>query len=269
MVFIRSAEIRVVFGFFLDEGVFGGGGHAEVLAQAAIAFHWSQNAGFADCGMADPFAKLEQELFFGFFLIIFEPGFLNLDAAGVKVAAAKADDILGEDAEGLSPLFEWLRVFSIAVHQEMGVIEGEEAKEGIGQIRGGVGEVFGIGGEFAFLFEDLLAAEPVAVAAIFPFVDVLGQDGATAEVLGQDGFDFGHLVQFAGEVFGGKALVNGLVDALAELAGKAGDFAVAVVPKIKIEIYRVGGLVDGWIGFRRPFRARSRERTITGDAIPG
>jgi hypothetical protein len=40
------------------------------------------------------------------------------------------------------------------------------------------------------------------------------------------------LVEGAGEVFGGAAVVEGEVDAVAEIAGKTGDFAVAVIVKV-------------------------------------
>jgi hypothetical protein len=116
----------------------------------------------------------------------------------------------------------------LAVHQEVGVIEGEKAKEGIGQAVGGVGKVFGVGGQLAFSFEELTVMEPVAIAAVPPFVYVLAFNGLTVKVLGRNGLDFRHLVEGAGEVFGGATMVEGEVDAVAEGAGEMGDFAVAV-----------------------------------------
>ncbi len=57
-----------------------------------------------------------------------------------------------------------------------------------------------------------------------------------AEVLGQDGFDFGHLVEFADEFDGGETVVERAVDAFAQGTGEAGDFAGAIGGGIKIYI---------------------------------
>jgi hypothetical protein len=50
--------------------------------------------------------------------------------------------------------------------------------------------------------------------------------------LGHNGLDFRKLVEGAGKVFGGAAVVEGEVDAVAESARKMGDFAVAVVGEV-------------------------------------
>jgi hypothetical protein len=65
-----------------------------------------------------------------------------------------------------------------------------------------------------------------------PFVDILAFEGAAVKVLGQNGFDFGHLVEGAGEVFGSATVEEGEVDAVAEFAGETGDFAVAAVVQV-------------------------------------
>jgi hypothetical protein len=74
--------------------------------------------------------------------------------------------------------------------------------------------------------------EPVAVAAVFPFVDILTFEGSAIKVLGHNGLDFRQLVEGAGEFFGGATVVKGEVDAVAEGAGEMGDFAVAVVGEV-------------------------------------
>jgi hypothetical protein len=172
------------------------------------------------------------ELFFGLFLVAFEAGFLDFDTASIDMAAVHAGDVLGHQAELFPFLFKFLGSLTVAVHDQIGVIEGEQAEERIGQAAGGVGQVFGVGGQFAFLFKELTVMEPVAVAAVFPFVNILAFEGTTVKVLGHNGLDFRKLVEGAGKVFGGAAVVEGEVDAVAESARKMGDFAVAVVGEV-------------------------------------
>ena len=74
--------------------------------------------------------------------------------------------------------------------------------------------------------------EPVAIAAVFPFINILAFEGAAIKVLGQNGLDLGHLVEGLGEVFGRVTVVEGEVDAVAKGAGETGDFAVAVTGEV-------------------------------------
>lgn len=233
-LFVRRIKIRIVAGELLDEDVVGGGRHAEVLAAPAIGFHRFEDKGAADGGVLNPFHELKVELFGGFLFVAFETSFLDFNTAGIDVAAVHAGDVLGHEAQLFPFLFKFLGGLLVAIHYEIGVIEGEDAEEGLGRAPGSIGQVFGIGGEFALLFEELAVMEPVAVAAVFPFVDILTFKGATIKVLGQNGFDFRHLVEGAGKVFGGATVVEGEVDAVAEGAGEAGDFAVAV----RVEVFK-------------------------------
>ena len=165
MFFVRRVEVRVVAGELFHEEVVGRGGQAELLAGPAIGFHGLKDAGAADGGVPDPFHELEVELFGGFLFVAFEAGFLDLDTAVVKVAAMQAGDVMGDEAEFLSMLLKFLRGFFVAVHHKVGVIEGEDAEEGIGGAFGGIGQVFSISGQFALVFEELAVMEPVAIAA--------------------------------------------------------------------------------------------------------
>ena len=228
LLFGWRVEIGIVFGQLFDEGIFRARRHAEVLAGLAVGFHRPQNAGAADGRVLDPFHKFEVELFLGFFFITFETGFLDFDTTGVDMATMYAGDVLGYQAELFPAFFKFFGGFLVAVHHQISVIEGKHTEEGLGQAVGGVGEVFGIGGQFALLFEDLAMMEPVAIAAVFPFINILAFEGTTIKVLGQNGFDLGHLVKGAGKVFGGVTVIEGEVDAVAEGTGEAGDFAVAV-----------------------------------------
>ena len=70
---------------------------------------------------------------------------------------------------------------------------------------------------------------PVAVAASFPFAEVLGFDGSSFEVGVEDGFDFGEFVEVFGDGDGGLAGIEAAVDLVADGAREFGDFAVALV----------------------------------------
>ena len=112
--------------------------------------------------------------------------------------------------------------------QEDGVAGGDGVGEAIGEVAvGEAGEFGGVGGEFAGVFEEFLGGEPVEEAAIVPFGEVLRADGDAVEVFGEDGLDFGEAVEPLDEVHAGFAVVEALVELVAEGAGEAGDFAGA------------------------------------------
>jgi hypothetical protein len=212
----------VVLDFLFDKGVFGGGRQIVDLAQAAHLLHGGEDAGAAHFGVGAPFDEFEEELFVGMVVVAFEAGFLDFHTAGLEMAATETDDVLGQITEGFALLLEGFGSLFITVHEELGVIKSQHAEERIGHVFRSTGQITGIGGQFALLFEELAAMEPVAVAAVFPFVDVVGDEGAAIEVLGQDGFDFGHLVEGGDEVLGGGAIIESLVDAVAPGAGGDG-----------------------------------------------
>jgi hypothetical protein len=62
---------------------------------------------------------------------------------------------------------------------------------------------------------------------LFPFGEVLGADGAAAEVVGKDGFNQGEFIKPLGELDGGLAFIEELVELFAAGTGQMGDFAVA------------------------------------------
>ena len=67
--------------------------------------------------------------------------------------------------------------------------------------------------------------EPVAVAALFPFGEVLFGDGTVFEVSGEDGFDVGERVEPGKDGFGGDAVVEFEVELFADGVSEASDFA--------------------------------------------
>jgi len=205
----------------------GPGWQTKALAELPEAFHGTQEEGLADGGKAGPLDEFLEELLGGFLPGLVEAFFLDLDAAGVEVAAAEADDVLGEETEGFASFFKFGRGLGLPVHRGLGVVEGEEAEKGIGKAIGGPGEIAGVGGQFAGLLEELLVAEPFAVAALFPFGEVLGADGAAAEVVGEDGLNFGDFVEPFGDLDGGLASIEELIGFFAKGTGQMGDFAFA------------------------------------------
>ena len=100
--------------------------------------------------------------------------------------------------------------------------------EAVGEVAvGEAGELGGVGGEFAGVFEEFLGGKPVEKAAVIPFGEVLGADGDAGEVFCEDGLDFGKGVEPFDEFYAGFAVVEALVELVAEGAGETGDFAGA------------------------------------------
>ncbi len=168
---------------------------------------------------------------FDFFLIElmllhFEALALDEEAFGEEVAAAEAGDIGAELAEvgpsGGGVLFGYDERVSRG-----GVLKGGP----VGEL---VGERFGEGlvAKGVLVLEVLdeikrfLADEPIAEAAIGPFSEVDGTHGASAEVFGEDGTDFGQGIEPIEDGFGLLAVVEAAVELVADLMGEAGDFSV-------------------------------------------
>jgi hypothetical protein len=84
-----------------------------------------------------------------------------------------------------------------------------------------------VGGEKLEELGGVVLEEPVAVAALFPFGEVLFGDGAAVEFGGEDGFDFGERVEPGEDGFGGDTVVEFEVELFADGVGEAGDFADA------------------------------------------
>ena len=137
-----------------------------------------------------------------------------------------------------------------AVQGDFGQQDGEAGGDGVGEAVGEVavgeaGELGGVGGEFAGGFKEVLGGKPVEKAAVVPFGEVLRADGDAVEMFGEDGLDFGEGVEPLDEVNAGFAVVEALVELVAERAGETGDFAGAFH-----KISEDGGLriEDGMIG---------------------
>jgi hypothetical protein len=75
---------------------------------------------------------------------------------------------------------------------------------------------------------DFLLQEPVAEAASAPLGEVAGADGDALKVLLDDFLDFGEPVEPGEEFAGFLAVVEALVEFLADGGGEAGDFAGAL-----------------------------------------
>ena len=123
--------------------------------------------------------------------------------------------------------------------KENGVAGDDGVGEAVGEMAvGEAGELGGVGGEFAGGFEEILGGKPVEEAALVPFGEVLGADGDAVEVFGEEGLDFGEGVEPLDEVHAGFAVVEALVELVAEGARETGDFAGA--------FHRIRGL---WVNF--------------------
>ena len=112
--------------------------------------------------------------------------------------------------------------------QEDGIAGGDGVGKAVGEVAvGEAGELGGVGGEFAGGFEKILGGEPVEEAAIVPFGEVLGANRDAGEMLGEEGLDFGEGVEPLNEFHAGFAVVEALVELVAELVRETGDFAGA------------------------------------------
>jgi hypothetical protein len=100
------------------------------------------------------------------------------------------------------PLLQWRRI-----HRRLGS----------GHV---LGEVLGEG-------EGLLVVEPVAIAALLPFGEVLGADGFAAKGGGQDGLDLREGIEPGGEVLGLLAFVEAAAQLVPDLTWETGNFAGA------------------------------------------
>jgi len=70
-------------------------------------------------------------------------------------------------------------------------------------------------------------AQPILVAAVSPFGNVVLGDGPAGEMRGEDLPDFGQLIEPGHSVFGEGAVEQELVELLADRFGEAGDFTGA------------------------------------------
>ena len=78
-------------------------------------------------------------------------------------------------------------------------------------------DISGVPGKDLFL-------EPVGIAADFPFAKVLLIDGPTAEVLLEDGLDFGQAIEPGDEANVGNAFLDATCELAANFIGQVPDF---------------------------------------------
>ena len=107
-------------------------------------------------------------------------------------------------------------------------MNGEPAGEFVGEVAGeGWFAEFRFAVEVLDEFESVLADEPVAEAAVFPFGEILFGDRAGVEVVGERLLDWGEGVEPGENGFGGLAGLEALVELVANGVRKTGDFAGA------------------------------------------
>jgi hypothetical protein len=109
-----------------------------------------------------------------------------------------------------------------------GEVGGEELGKFFGEdIAGGGMEVGGVFHELVERVALLVEVLPIEEAALFPMGEIDFVDGLAVEVVGEDGLDFREGVEPGGELLGFLAVVEALVELVADGAGEAGDFALA------------------------------------------
>ena len=91
---------------------------------------------------------------------------------------------------------------------------------------GGVGQFFGVGGQFAGLNQGIPAGQPFAESAGFPLGEVLFGDGVSGKVGLEDLPSLGQAVEPLEEAGGGLAVIDAAVELVAQFAREAGDFSV-------------------------------------------
>ena len=148
----------------------------------------------------------------------------GMDGA-VVIAAEEGKSIL-DFAEASPALFGVLMFIEhgFGEFDEFGSKEGGEVV-GEALMAGLFGEVLGSFDELPGEGEGLLLAQPVLMAAVAPFGEVLGGDGAAIEVFEEDGFDVLEFMEPSEDFGGGFAIDEALVEFVADGFGEAGDFA--------------------------------------------
>jgi hypothetical protein len=92
---------------------------------------------------------------------------------------------------------------------------------------GGSGQFMGVGGEFARLGQGFEPSLPVEVATGFPIGQVLLVKRASVKVGGQDLLNFGQGVEPSDQSPAGLAIVQALIELVADFAMETGNFSGA------------------------------------------
>jgi len=145
---------------------------------------------------------------------------------GAVVIPAEAGEAVLDLAEAVPALFGVLLFIEHGLG-ELDEFGGEEGGEVVGEtlVAGLLGEVSGPFDELPGEGEGFLLLEPVLVAAVTPFGDILRGDGAAIEVFEEDVFDFREFTEPIEDHGGRVAVEEALVEFVADGFGEAGDFA--------------------------------------------
>ena len=151
---------------------------------------------------------------------------LDLETGGFEFAPAHFEHGLGKGQEGAELGEGFVVQIILGRAQDERQTEGDDAGEVVGEgaAAGGGLDVVLVGGQFIGIGKEVLGGEPFLVAAVAPFGDVLGCDGASVELAGEDGLDLGEPVEPLQDGFGFEAIFETGVELSADLAGEAGDF---------------------------------------------
>ena len=166
-------------------------------------------------------------------------GFLGIDLAGpaffldggldgAVVIATEAGELLVDFAETIPALFGVLMFIEHGLG-EVDKFGGEEGGEAVGEafVAELIGEFAGVFDELGGEGEGLLLAEPVLIAALAPFGEVLFRDLGINEEVCQDGLGDAVLIEPFEDFGAGFAVFEADIDFFAGVFGEAGDFAGA------------------------------------------
>ena len=237
-------EIEFFFDFF--EGL---GAEAFLFWDVVVQF-------FADFGFFEPGPELFFFLRAGVGLLEGEPLAFEVEAVGVKFGATKAGDIGAELAKA-GPTGLGLGLGSHEGLSGGGVLEAKPASEFVGEV---AGEGLLFRGERIIHrveeVEGILADEPIAVAAAFPFGEVARGEGAGVKLGGEDGSNLRQGVQPLEQGFAGLAVAQAAVELVTQLVGKTGNFASSATREMRSGECGMFQMRSGECGVRNGSRFR-------------
>ncbi len=259
--FLGFAHFKELFGDAHFGHELGGFGAGTVPHETEFGFHFVKGFGreagafigeelFVDVGPFGPFPEFFFFLIGGVGLGEGEPVALDLEVIVGEGGVAEAGDVVGELVESVP--FEFGIGFGIDVASHGDVLELGPEEEFVGEGGGGEGGRLGGGcwmldtgfgngcrggdrgrgggrerGRIQQEVGCVILEEPVAVAALFPFGEVLFGDGVVVEMLRRNGFGFEEGVEPGEDLFGGEAVEEFEVELFADGVREATDFADA------------------------------------------
>jgi hypothetical protein len=180
---------------------------------------------FGDVGPFGPGPEFIIGLLPGALCFEVEPHAFDGEALGMEVVATETVDIRIELVQEIQTRFE------IGFTGEDGAGGGSEMNggplgdfvvEAVGQERVTEG---GLIGEAVDDAECILAEAPVVVTAVLPFCEIAGSDGPAVEMFAEDCLNFGKGVQPIENGIGWLAVMEPLIDFVAEGVRETGEFA--------------------------------------------